>query len=364
MKYRHSREKRWGFGPTFFFILVSSHSFIVSAGEVFGRIDSQFISEPEPIKTTLDKWGKDFNSRERQWAVTHAELGVRLGGVEVSALSRAQIDLRMNSEAVAYYGKIARKEPLQEGESIPVAVHVDGFLGNGMRLGYRHQANTWSLSGGGSLFRTSYLMTGGLDGYFHSEAEDDYSFEANVNYAYYRDVIFDRPDIDQASGLGWAFDVAGEWQVTPDIELKFRAEDLFAKIRWDDAPYTKAQANTDNKSYDEDGYAVFAPTISGTEGYQDALYKTLKARYKTEAVLREGSWSAHLQGQYQFGYGFAGFGTGYQYTNGVALKALYWPKYETVGIEAEYNGWRAALAADQLEWRKVQSLSFSLSYGY
>ncbi len=364
MRYRHSREKRWGFGSAFFFIFASSNPFVAEAEEIFGRFDSQFISEPEPIKTTLDDWGEGFRSGERQWAVTHAELGVRMGGVEVSAISRAQVDLRMNSEAVAYYGQIARKESLREGESVPVAVNVDGFMGNGLRLGYRYQANAWALTGGASLFRTSHLMTGGLDGNFYTEAKDDYSFEANVDYAYYRDVIFDRPSIDRASGMGWAFDIAGEWQVTSDFELKFRAEDLLAKIRWDDTPYTRAKANTDNKSYDEDGYAVFAPTIAGTEGYRDTLYQKLKTRYKTEAVLREGPWSAHLQGQYQFGYGFVGFGAGHRYANGLELKGLFWPKYDTVGVEAEYNGWRAALAVDQLEWRRVQSLSLSLSYGY
>lgn len=359
-----NRKKRWGFGPAFFFIISGISPTLAPAYEMFGRFESQFVSEPEPINTTLEDWGKEFDSGRRQWAVAHVEVGVRRSGVEVSLLSRALADLRMNNDAVRFYGKIKRKEPLPEGERVPVSVRVNGFAGTGLRLGYLHRDNNWYLRGGMSLFRTRYLMSGGLDGSFTALAENDYGFEAEVDYVYYRDVIFDRPDVEKSQGLGWSFDLATAWQMTERWSVEVQAEDLFAGIRWEDAPFTEAQANTDNKSYDEDGYAVFSPTISGREGYLDTFRQTLDPRFRAGVNYQIGSWSAHLRSQYQFGYGIVGMGVGHRFLSGVAVQGLIWPGLNALGVTLDYGLLSVSVSADDLEWQNMRAASLAVSYRY
>jgi len=367
MKKPEIRKKRWGISPAFFFLITISSGIASPAMpyELFGRVESQWVSEPEPIRTTLKDWGEGFDSGRRQWAVARAEAGVRMNGFEVSLFSRALADLRMNSEAVKLYGRIARKEELTPGQQVPVRLRVNGFSGNGFRLGYTHHTKDWQLSAGASLFRTRHLMSGQLNGRYTTVADNDYDFEADVDYVYYRDVIFDRPDVERASGTGWAFDLAGSWEPSRHWSLTFSAEDLFARIRWKDAPFTIARADTNNKSYDEDGYVVFAPTLSGREGYRDSFFQELDARYKASVSYHTDSpWSALLRGQYQFGYGFIGTGVGYRYASGSHIHILYWPETESLGIEFRHHRWSAALSADQLEWSRVRAVAFSLSYGY
>lgn len=359
---RQRRKTGWGFSPALFFVL-GSLSQAQAAVEPFGRFENQIVSEPEPIRTTIRDWGDDFERGERQWAVNHLETGVRLDGIELSLFARALVDLRMNADAAEFYGRVARKEPLEPGASVPVRVRANGFVGQGLRLGYRHQAGTWSVTGGAALLTARYLMSGDLDGRFTATSESDYEFTARVDYTYYRDVIFKRPEVDEADGLGWALDLAADWQPHENWAFSVRAEDLLARIRWEDAPFTEAVANTDQKDYDEDGYAVFKPLLVGREGYRDYTQR-LDPRIQTEITWLQGPWSGHLRGLYQFDQGLLGLGGGYRFSNGLALRGLLWPELKAVGLELDYGRWQATLASDQLQWREMHALTLSVSYGY
>ncbi|HBX41943.1 MAG TPA: hypothetical protein DEG64_17015, partial [Marinobacter adhaerens] len=92
MKIPGNRKERWGFGPAFFFVIASVNANTALAVEMFGRFETQVVSEPEPIKTTLSDWGSEFDSGSRQWAISHAEVGFRERGIEVSVLNRALAD--------------------------------------------------------------------------------------------------------------------------------------------------------------------------------------------------------------------------------------------------------------------------------
>lgn len=359
------RGKRWGSGPAFFFGLILLSPTALADYEFFARTTVSAVSEPEPIKTTLKDWGAEFDGGERQWVVGHAETGVRWrGGLEVSLFSRALADLRMNRSAVDFYGRISRKEPLEEGREVPVHLEVNGFTGQGLRLGYRHEASRWALTGGLSLFRTSHLLAGALDGKFSATGNSDYAFDADVDYQYFQDFIFERPDVEEADGLGWSVDLKLDWQIDEDWSWSLQAEDLLARVRWQDAPYTVARASTDQKSYDENGYAVFAPLLSGREGYRSDFYQDLEARYDTTLSHRWNQWSASVRGQYQFGYGYAGFGGGYHFAGGVTVRGIVWPRHDLVGLEVQFGRFEGTLAVDQVEWGEMQALVVGFSYGY
>jgi hypothetical protein len=360
-----NRIKRWGLGPAFFFGLFVFSPGVWGSYEIFGRTTVSAVSEPEPVKTTLDDWGSEFEDGERQWALGLVEIGFRIdSGVEVSVFSRALADLRMNRAAVAFYGRIARKESLQAGETVPVSIEANGFSGHGLRLGYLHETGGWTLGGGLSLFRTDHLLAGTLEGLFTAISDTDYDFNAQVDYQYFRDPIFERPDIRKADGLGWGLDFALDWQPGDQWRITARVEDLLARIRWEDAPYTEAVASTDQKSFDENGYAEFAPLLSGREGYRDTFMQDLDARYYGAVEYRLKSWLLSAYGQYQFGYGYAGFGVGYRFDDRFTLEARYWPEHEITGVSVRKGQWALDVSLDQLRWRDVQALSLGLSYGY
>lgn len=361
-----NRKRGRGASFALFFIGSLVISGVAQASEVtpFGRFELQMISEPEPIKATLSGWGDQFDGGERQWAVGRIEAGVRSkNGFELSLFSRMLADLRMNEEAVQFYGKISRKESLEAGREVPVRVRINGFVGHGVRFGYLHEAGNWSVTGGFSLFSTSRLMAGGLSGQFTALSDSDYDFNAEVDYLYYRDVIFKRPRVEPADGLGWSLDLAGTWRMSESLRVEGSVEDVLAAVHWQDAPFTRAQANTAQKTFDENGFAVFRPLISGIEGYRSSYRQDLEPRYKTELSWQESQLSVLLRGQYQFGYGYAGLGVGYALADASAVTAVYWPKTESLGLELRLADWRFGLGADNLRWSDVRAVSISIGYG-
>lgn len=352
------------FGSALCIVAAMTSPLCVQGAEVFARFESQTISEPEPLRASISDWGSEFSGGERQWSVNHLEVGARYHGIEVSVQQRLLADLRMNREATEQWGRIERKEPLVPGERVPVRVQVDGFSAQALRLGYRHEMASGWIGAGVSLLWARHVMLGELNGELLATDEQDFDFNADVDYIYYRDVLFDRPDIREADGLGWAVDLAARWQIGDRWRFHARADDLLAKIRWRDAPFTQAAANTDNKSYDDDGFAIFDPILSGREGYRDRVYQAIDPRYRAGVELSEGSWLAIVRAQYQFGYGFAGLGGGWQYTDGSRLRVLYWPKLESVGVEYERGQWRFGLSVDSPQWRDVRALGVTISRGY
>lgn len=322
------------------------------------------LSEPEPLAASLDDWGAEFEAGERQWVVSNLEFGVRYNALELSVQKRALADMRFNQEGAEFYGRLDRTEPLTPGESIPVHVKVNGFTAQGVKFGYRFENDDWQFRSGLSVLQAQHLMSGSLDGRFDVIAEDDYDFNAEVDYYYYQDPIFKRPDIVEAKGIGWAIQLSGKWRVNENWWLSAKVDDLFSRIRWKDAPYTVAEARTDRKRYDEEGYAIFDPFLSGREGYRSIYYQKLDPRYQLKSDIIQGRWSAHLQGRYQFGYGFAGLGFGYEFWNEVGFKAMFWPTLDAYGVELGCGKVKAGVTLDTSDREEARVFNLNLSYGY
>lgn len=331
---------------------------------VFTTLQMEMHSEPEPIADSRDDWGSRFEAGERQWLQSELEFGIRYRGVELSVERRALADLRLNSEAAEFYGRLSRREPLTQGETVPVHIDINGFAADGLRLGYRYQkARSW-VGVSGALLQASHLMSGGLDGSFTATSEQDYDFNALVNYYYYRDPVFGRPDVEKPTGLGWSFRILGHWQVGEHWWLNARADDLLAKIRWKDAPYTDAEAHTNRKRYDEQGFAIFDPLLSGREGYQDRFYQKLDPRYQVTAGFSRGGWSGHVKGRRQFDYSLFGAGGGYRFDENVKLQASVWPALDALDLELEYGRFRLGISMDDVEWQDLKFFNLNLAYGY
>ncbi len=330
----------------------------------FVVFDSEFFSEPETLDVTLDDWGAGFTSGERQWAVSSLELGFRHKGLEFSVEQRVLADLRFNTEAAEFYGRIARKEELTAGETVPVHVDVNGFTAQALRLGYRFEADTWFFGVGGDILFARNLMSGDLDGQFSITSAQDYNFDATVDYHYYRDPIFDRPNVKDANGVGWAMRLSGEWRVNDYWLLNAEVDDLFAKIRWEDAPYTDARAHSDRKRYDEEGYAIFDPYLEGVEGYEPHFYQDLDPRFKLRSVFQLGPLTGHIQARYQFDYASMGYGAGYRFGETFSVRALVWPKLDAAGLELDYHKFTFGMSLDSLDGEEIHFVNLSLSYGY
>jgi hypothetical protein len=130
-----------------------------------------------------------------------------------------------------------------------------------------------------SVMRASDLTDGTITGTARVEADDSVTGTADVSYAYSRDVIFDRPDVEAPKAWGASLDLYLSWDISDSVGVHFFAEDLLNRLEWEDAPYTTASASSDTTHLDENGLLDVSPVLSGTEGYKN-FSQQLPQRYQ------------------------------------------------------------------------------------
>jgi len=346
------------------FLTASPSAALANDIEIFGQLTIRAVDELEPIKTSIDDWGSQFTGGERQWIRARAELGFRVDQWELSVFNRALADLRMNEEAVAFYGKIARGESFESGQQIPVNVRAESFTAEGLRLGYRFATDTLVVRTGLSVFRSDYLYSGSLDGTFSTTEGDTFDLRAEVDYVYHRDILLRRPNVEPATGTGFSLDVHADWQAMPGLRIELGAEDLAARIRWRNAPFTRATANTERRSTGDAGFSGLKPTIEGVEGYRPHYTQRLSPKFDGALELGDGAFRPRIELVHQFDDTYAGIGGVLASTSAHQFGLMLYPKYNSVGFRLHSGQFSAELSADDVDERKIGAVSLSLSFGY
>lgn len=364
MAVKHHAKRGRRFIAALFFSLTPQIVAAATAADLFGRFDLSAVNELEPIKSSIDRWGQDFDGGERQWILAYAELGVRIDSLEVSVFSRALADLRMNDEATRFYGRISRGESFAPGQTIPVKVAMEGFTAEGIRVGGVWTHNNLKIRSGLSIFRADNLYSGGLDGAFETTAGNEFELNAAVDYQYHRDILLRRPDVETANGTGVAADFYLEYRPHPELALELSIEDIGTQIRWREAPFTVATANTERRPTGSSGFSGLKPTIEGVEGYQERYTQRLSARYRTVVELGDGPVRLRAEAAYQFSDTFAGIGLKLLNDDTRSATVTYFPKFKTLALGYRQNRWFVTLAADSLDEQKMRAITTSFGYGY
>lgn len=320
-------------------------------------------SEPEPVSVTLSDWGDDFHSGEHQWVSSQLTLGYRFqSGLEVAWLRRAQAATHINAEAAEFYGRIQREEPLSEGQNIPLSLTADSFSAQGVRVGYYHRWPSLSLRAGISYLKTRHLIDGTLQGQFVALADNEYQMEAEIDYVYYTDPVFNRPDIIPATGQGISTDLALEWQINKQWALALAGKDLLAAIDWKRAPHSTGEANTRRKAMDEEGYTRFNPLFTGREGYKDSHTQRIAPSLNAQVRRAWGQWGLSAHWRRQFDVNHWGVGAGFSAHSGQRISLIAWPQRNAIELEWRTRHWQAALHTDLQGWSSTHRLGLTLTY--
>lgn len=354
-------KKGFGCALLCFSVLISNAGTADTGIVAHWRTD--LFSEPEPIYPTIKDWGDTFERGEHQWLSSEVLLGYRWrNGLEFGALARAQANTRINPEAAELYGRIQREESLPEGQQTHLALTASSFSAQGLRLGYRHRFEQGWVSLGLAYLQTDHLVDGELNGTVLTQANDAYQVQAEVDYVYYQDPIFKRPDFDQASGEGVVADVALHWQINRHWALDAQGRDLASKFKWERAPFSVGQANTERKQSGEDGYTHFNPLFSGREGYRKSHTQRLTYRIDAQLIRSSDCWQLIGHWRHQFSVDHWGVGAGYISSGGHQWQATVWPQRDALELAWKAPRWRIALQADNVTWQQAHSLSLALEF--
>jgi hypothetical protein len=253
------------------FLLLFALNGAVYAGEaqLYLQAESFSNSEPVTIEAIMGEWDSAYHRGNSALTVNRFEVGFGYKGWQIGLGERLDYLARFSEETAEILYRTNNHLPLDPGRSYSLLLDVEQAHSRSLRVGYTQTLGRgFELSLGAALLRGIRLTSGRLSGQVQAVSETDYNFSFDVDYFYSQDALFYR-QTESPSGTGYSMDLALTWEPNERVRLGLQANDLLARIRWKDAPYTRAQANSQNKSYDDDGYVIYLPVISGFEGNED-----------------------------------------------------------------------------------------------
>ncbi|MCW8995798.1 MAG: hypothetical protein OQK77_08280 [Psychromonas sp.] len=330
-------------------------------------MDSFSYSETVSVESALHGWkGDDFQSGERQWSWNWVELGVQYQHWAVGLVQRYDYDLRFAKETAEFYWLVANKKELPGGRQYDLDLKVNALHSSGIRFSYSDSLNdSFNYRVGIAYLQANYMLDGQVKGNATADSNSslDYDFDAELDYHYTEDLLFDR-SVDKPQGKGFALDVEFHYQVTPATYWQLQVRDLFTRIYWQSSPYTQGRATSDRKEYDEDGYVSFNPVLTGYEGVSSTYVQRLEPRWYSKLSHQlTSNYALVLRGRYQYGHTLYSLGGSYQFNDANGLGISYWPINEALEVNWDYHKLKFAVVADGFELSEVNTLWFSLSYG-
>lgn len=326
------------------------------ASGFFARLDSFNYSEPVSLDAALNDWQGRFYGGERQWSSQWLETGYRHQDWSLSALYRRDFWLDFSGDTAELYYRTERRLPLQAGRRYEIDVRAYGFSARGVRGGWRQRPLPGlSLAWGLSLFNAGDLLDGRLHGQATALADTDYAYDVSVDYAYDEDRLFER-QAEAPDGTGLSLDLRLAYAPSSHMTLRATVIDLLGAIRWREAPYTRATAVSDRQGFDDTGYIIVKPAISGIEGYHARYIQRLEPRLHLvlESVLNE-RLTGSLQYRYQFGQPLLGIGASTPWREGV-IAAQVWPAVSALGLSLRQGRFDVGLTLDGVGPGEVRML--------
>jgi hypothetical protein len=170
-----------------------------------------------------------------------------------------------------------------------VALAVDDVQFDEYQYRYRWRLNEQlTVTPAFSFIYADDLIKGGLYGNLSSEnafSGQEFSWDAELDYAYREDHLLGRPGVRAPEGHGFTSHIKVDWQADQNLQLSLDIQDILSGIYWQDAPFTKAVSQVN------DAIAVSQPAVSGTVGYA-RLVQRLKPHVMLDAFfqLQTGTW--------------------------------------------------------------------------
>ena len=259
-------------GIVLFMIPVAVAVFNVEASTagVYFLLDGFAHSESKSIKSITDSnWNVELQPGDVSFSVDRAEIGISLGHWQLGYIKRYDYYFEYSPETADGIHKVKNKTPLTPGEQYDLFLDANTLVSDGLRLTFNQQYGTsFSYGISVSYLRGELFTDGALSGQAEALSDREYEFGFDVDYYYSEDKLFDRV-VEPPQGHGYAVDLVFDWQLSKKLKLGFQAYDLLTRMYWENAPRTIAVASSDTKEFDEDGYAIYNPVISGLETNQD-----------------------------------------------------------------------------------------------
>jgi hypothetical protein len=273
-----------------------------------------------------------------------------------------------NKDFTDLFYAVKNKNDLDSDKSYALDLDILGIRQSGLLFSkstklYEDDEYVFSLGSGGYVAYGSDMQDGYMTGTAGARSEKDYDLDVDSSYYFTQNYLYDLK-VKSVHGVGYGFHVGMSVEDKKhQIKLRFLANDLVSKMHWKDLPYSKISLKTSNKSYDENGYVKYAPTISGLEKYVDYT-QTLEAKYNLQASAKLKNIELFVGVDLAYGSFFPYIKANKKLNNTDTIEAMYESRFGSFGVGYRYKNFKLSIMADDFSNNSSFGVNSSLSFKF
>jgi len=342
-------------------LTTSSSAFAEITQRLGFEFDSFSYSEATSIHSIGGRWEDDVTSGDKALTVDRLYLGLFHGPFSIQYVMRydAYYDYANDTARLLY--QTENKLPLKQGDQYDLYIDEDETSSKGFRFGYSNWLrDDFELSVHLSLLELTDIEQGELNGSASVVDSNDYDFSFHSDVVYEKDPLYERGK-ENVYGRGYSFDLAIHYLVNQNWDLELQVFDLFSEMKVDDAPFTTADASSNVKSFDEDGYVVFDPVVTGFEGYKSFSFEFNTQTHVAVGYRLKNSDSVTLQHHDYYNIDFQEV----NYIQRFDEMELAWnliPELNVIGFSIQTPSLKFILNTDNLDYDEMKYLHLSFQY--
>jgi hypothetical protein len=309
---------------------------------------------------------KDTNNLDVFWKT---DTGIIYHGWRLAGFYRGELFIKANRGSVEILRIINLKQELPVNKNFDIDIKANGFsaigieLSRGFRVGGLELGNGLTIGFTARYMKGEKIQEGTLKGNVIPTAPKEYDFDLGLDYIYDENFVYERRDTIPGTGDGYSFDIGMKYDFNESLSAELLFRDIMGRIYWKDVPYTTANARSDIKYYDEDGYMVFKPTISGYEAYKDF---NQKIPLKTDIIVTYKKDPFMISPAVIFieDRPFYWIDIGYKATENLSFDVSYNINYNCFSIGTAYKKALLRIYADNIDFKKAMVIGLNLSLVY
>ncbi len=317
----------------------------------------------------FNKWGGPFspdsiNRSDNYWKTDIARIN---NGWRMAGFYRGELFIEANKDTVEILHMTHLKQQLPVGSVFDINLNGRGFSAYGLELSKGISLNS-TIEGLTAGFTVRYLrgekiQDGSIKGKLTSTGPMSYDFNLSLDYMYDDNLIYSRRDTISGSGNGYSLDAGIKYMLNKSLSSEVLLRDIGGRIYWKDVPYTTANATSDIKSSDNEGYQKYRPTIQGYESYKDFIQKI---PLKTDIVFsyKQGAFTLTPTVNLIEDRPLYWIEIGHETTKYVSTMVGYNLNYHAVSIGGTYKEFLINIFSSDIDLRRINAIGLTLSYGY
>lgn len=320
------------------------------------RFESVSYNESTSLRSITGEWDDKVTSGDDTLSVTRFYVGYEDDSISIQYLRRYDILYEYANDTARLIYQTENRLPLTPGDEYQLYIRSKSSVSRGIRLGYIKQlGQDFNIAAFFSLLSPTDLEDGVLNGSAIATTSNDYDFNISSDVFYRDDPLFDR-DSESLSGSGYALDLNFDYTMSEQWYVKLELLDVLGELSFNNAPYTTADATSDVKSFDEEGYVIYNPVVTGVEGNKDFSYEfdmeshltilyTLSSQYRFSLLHHDYRNIAYQE---------------LQFIQSFTRNMISWhliPELKAAGISYHSPNFMIGLVADDLDFDKTKYLA-------